>query len=392
MTPTRTAALAAALATALAGVDRNREAFPPGVYPEDTAAGGAYELRRRPGRPDGTNSDWTTSFWPGQLWLAAQVTGDRAYHDEALAHVASYTERLDQEVDLETHDLGFLFSLACVNAARLADSSEGREAALRAADHLMVRYLPVAGIIQAWGRLDDPELRGRTIVDSLMNTPLLYWASETTGDPRYAEAATIHAGHVRDQIVRPDGTTFHTFYWDAETGEPLRGATAQGSGDDTCWARGQAWAIYGFALVHRHTGDASMLDASRRCADRYLEMLPEDLVPAWDLALGTDPTLLRDTSAAAITASGLLELADALERAGDHLDDAARYRAAAAAMLESLAAHYALTPGERPAPLLREAVYDLPRGVGVDEGNLWGDYYYLEALARLTTPDLVSAW
>src|SRR5690606_36637578 len=113
-------------------------------------------------------------------------------------------------------------------------------------------------------------------------------ASEVSRDPRYAAAARRHTAQLRDHMLRPDGTTFHTFYWDAVTGEPLRGETEQGHADDSCWARGQAWGIYGFSLNHRYTGDGSFLVAAQRCADRYLADLPADLVPYWDLAFSDD--------------------------------------------------------------------------------------------------------
>ena len=261
-------------------------------------------------------------------------------------------------------------------------------AALAAADHLMSRFLEPAGIIQAWGDLQDPRERGRTIIDSLMNTPLLFWASQVSGDPRYAAAARRHTAQLRDHILRPDGTTFHTFYWDPVTGEPLRGETEQGHADDSCWARGQAWGIYGFSLNHRYTGDESFLAAAQRCADRYLAHLPADLVPYWDLAFSDGSGQERDSSAAAIAACGLLELA-ALTPAGPRRD---QYRDAAHRMLASLIDGYSTIRHPESNALLLHGVYDKPKGKGVDEGTLWGDYFYLEALTRITRPQWTSPW
>ena len=166
-----------------------------------------------------------------------------------------FVRRVRDEVELDTHDLGFLYTLSCVAAWRLLGDEDARAAALLAADHLMRRFLEPAGIIQAWGDLSDPAQRGRTIIDSLMNMPLLTWAAEQTGDARYSDAVRRHTAQLREHIIRDDDSTFHTFYWDAETGEPLRGATEQGAYDDSCWSRGQAWGIYGFALeLPRHRG------------------------------------------------------------------------------------------------------------------------------------------
>jgi unsaturated chondroitin disaccharide hydrolase len=252
----------------------------------------------------------------------------------------------------------------------------------------MARYLDQIGVFQAWGMLDDPQLRGNTIIDSLMNMPLLYWASAQTGDPRFAAAATRHAMRLREDVVREDDSTFHTFYWDVATGEPLRGSTAQGYADDSCWARGQAWAIYGFALNHRYTVDEAFLEVAQRCADYYLDRLPADHVAYWDLVFGDGSDEERDSSAAAIAVCGLHELARYLPD-GDRRQ---RYERAAEKMLASLIADY--TPRDQPEwnTLLLHGVYDKPKAIGVDEGSLWGDYFYLEALVRMLKPDWEIYW
>ncbi|MEV6304449.1 glycoside hydrolase family 88 protein [Actinoplanes sp. NPDC051861] len=373
MTVTDTEVLGGAAAAALRTIDANLAAFGD-HYPDDTTVHGRYRPR------EGGNVGWTTSFWPGMLWLAHDLTGSDVYRRAAEAHVASFADRVRNRVDLDTHDLGFLYTLSCVVPWQRSGLAEAREAALAAADHLLSRVLEPAGIIQAWGALSDPRQRGRTIIDSLMNTPLLFWASRTSGDPRYADTARRHTAQLRDHILRPDGTTFHTFYWDPSTGEPLRGETEQGSADDSCWARGQAWGIYGFALNHRWTGDESLLTAARRCAAYFLDRLPSDRVPYWDLEFGDGSGEERDSSAAAIAVCGLLELAS---QSGDPA-----YRTAAGSILASLIAGYAAESGS----LLRHGVYDKPKGVGVDEGNLWGDYFYLEALTRVAVPSWTAPW
>jgi unsaturated chondroitin disaccharide hydrolase len=229
--------------------------------------------------------------------------------------------------------------------------------------------------------------------------PLLFWASDQSADPQFRDAAVRHIAQLRDHIIRDDDTTFHTFFWDPATGEPLRGATAQGFADDSCWARGQAWGVYGFALNHRHTGDATLLGASVRCADYFLRHLPSDLVPYWDLVFGDGSDQPRDSSSGAILVCGLLELADELTKAGytdgasalndlgvestnPHPYTVADYRDFADRILTSLIANYATKPGDGSDALALHGVYSLPDNSGVDEGNLWGDYFYLEALRR----------
>lgn len=377
-----------ALAAAIGTVRRNIAAF--GTrYPDDTTRGPRYPLRPAAGAfPEGANRGWTTSFWPGLQWLAWELTGEQELLDAATGHARDFARRVRAAEDLDTHDLGFLYTLASVVPWRLVGDEESREAALLAADHLLGRFLEPAGIIQAWGDLSDPRQRGRTIIDSLMNMPLLSWAHAETGQDRYAEAVHRHTAQLQQHILRPDDSTFHTFYWDAETGRPLRGATEQGAFDDSCWARGQAWGIYGFALNHRTTGEPALLDAARRSADYFLARLPADRVPYWDLVYRDGSEAPRDSSAAAIAASGLIELA----QVEPETERAARYAAEGDAILNALAAAYTPQPATASDALLRHGVYDHPKRVGVDEGTLWGDYFYLEALTRRALPEWKSYW
>lgn len=381
-----------AVDAALDTVRRNLAGFDVS-YPGDTTIAGRYQARPpADGFPAGANRGWTTSFWPGMQWLAWELTGDDAFRSAAERYAADFSRRVRAGEDLDTHDLGFLYSLASVTAARLgsADSvrADAQAAALLAAEHLMKRFLEPAGIIQAWGDLSDPNQRGRTIIDSLMNMPLLTWAYQQTGDERFASAVRRHTTQLRQNIIRDDNSTFHTFYWDPATGEPLRGATEQGAFDDSCWARGQAWGIYGFALNYRATGDNELLNASRRCADYFLAHLPEDGVPYWDLVYTDGSDAPRDSSAASIAATGFLELAQ------NDPDSARsnRARAVAEKLIADLIRGYTPQPADSSDALLLHGVYDLPKNVGVDEGTLWGDYFFLEALTRVAKPEWVSFW
>jgi unsaturated chondroitin disaccharide hydrolase len=381
----------AALSAALDTVRRNIPTFGTD-YPDDTTRDGRYPLRPAAGPyAEGQNRGWTTSFWPGMQWLAWENTGDEIFREAAQAHADDFVRRVEAGEDLDTHDLGFLYSLACVTTSRLGSDDEvrkrSRHAALLAADLLMKRLLEPAGIIQAWGDLSDPEQRGRTIIDSLMNMPLLSWAHRQTGEERFADAVRRHTTQLRRNILRADDTTFHTFYWDPVTGEPLRGGTEQGAADESCWARGQAWGIYGFALNHRATGEPELLAASWRCAEYFLSHLPSDGVPYWDMVYTDGSDAPRDSSSAAIAASGFIELA------GVEPDPskAQRARDAAHALVVALADGYAPAPGTSDA-LLLHSVYDAPKHIGVDEGCLWGDYFYLEALTRLVQPEWVTYW
>ncbi len=361
----------AAAESAISRVESNLARFPPGLYPAPSSVGRRYAAIE--------NRDWTSGFWPGMLWLAFELSGKELFREEALARVPDFRRRLDGRVGVDTHDLGFLYTLSCVSAWKKTGDEGARRAALKAATLLMGRYFEKAGIIQAWGDLGDPEQRGRIIIDCAMNLPLLFWAGEETGDPYYREAASRHLAAANENLLREDASSFHTYFFDVDTGRPLRGATAQGYSDSSCWARGQAWGIYGLALNFRYLRDPGLLETSSRLAAYFLNRLPADFVCYWDLAF-VEGSEERDSSAAAIAACGLLELAGALPAA-----DARRraFENAAAAIALGLARHYAARGGEADG-LLLHAVYDKPKLVGVDECCVWGDYFYLELLARLS--------
>lgn len=346
-------------------------------FPDDTTVQQRYRLRRHGHFAPGSNHGWTSGFWTGMLWLAYELTGAERYAAAASAQAGDFAARLAAGVDLEHHDIGFLYLLSNVAADRALALPGARETALAAADRLMQRFLPGAGIIQAWGRLDDPQQRGRVIIDCVMNLPLLHWASKMSGRPEYREAARRHLLRTSPHVVRDDGSTCHTFYFDPGTGAPLRETTHQGLSDQSCWSRGQAWAIYGLALNHRHLPELGLLDLALKVADYFLAHLPPDQVALWDLSLPLDSAEPRDSSANAIAACGLLDIASQLPPGAqrDH------YAAAGQRLLAALTTHCA-AQGPEAEGLLLHGTYHRLAGLGVDECTLWGDYYYLEALAR----------
>lgn len=322
--------------------------------------------------------DWTEGFWLGMLWLAYEATGDTEYRKAAEGLLPKFRTRLEQKVKTNTHDLGFLYSLSCVAAWKLTGNAEARSSALWAADLLYERYNRTAGIVQAWGALDDPAKQGRMIIDCNLNLPLLFWAAEETGVQWYADAAKDHLHHAMQYLVRPDASTFHTYFMDVHTGKPLRGTTHQGYSDTSCWARGQAWAMDGFALNARHMDDPDLLDIAQKTSIYFLNRLPEDYVCYWDLIFQPEDGQCRDTSAVSCAVCGLLEQLKYMPA-----DDPLRkpWQNAVALMMRSLRENYLTQPGQD--GLLLHGVYNYPRGMGIDTQNLWGDYFYLEALVRL---------
>ncbi|WP_438433226.1 glycoside hydrolase family 88 protein [Gorillibacterium sp. sgz500922] len=327
------------------------------------------------------NTDnWTQGFWTGMLWLSYEYSGDPRFREAALAALDSFRRRLDRREGLEHHDIGFLYSLS-TKAHWLIDRDENsRLRTLEAADVLMERWRELPGFLQAWGPKDDPENGGRIIIDCLMNLPLLHWAAGQTGHELYRQAARRHTELSRRFLVRGDASSYHTFYFDRTTGEAVRGGTHQGSQDGSTWTRGQAWGIYGFALAYRYLGDPEWLDTSKRLARYFADRLPEDQVVYWDFDVPQVPETKRDSSAAAIAASGMLELASLLPE-----EDADREWLAGTAerIVQGLVEHYS-TRGEPDAQgLLNRGSYAVRLGISPDDYVIWGDYFYLEALMRL---------
>jgi unsaturated chondroitin disaccharide hydrolase len=361
------------IATVLGRIERNLDAFGE-RFPAPSSVGGVYASI--------DNVEWTNGFWTGMLWLAYELTGAQKFRSAAERQVESFAHRLRDRINVDHHDLGFLYTLSCVAAHRLTGSDPAKRTALEAARLLLSRFNPQAGIIQAWGDPGDPEQAGRMIIDCNLNLPLLYWAGEMTGEVGFAAAANSHVAQAARHIVRDDASTFHTYYLDPVSGKPLRGSTHQGFADDSCWARGQAWGIYGFPLAYRHNNDAGLIELAKKLANYFLNRLPEDAICCWDLCF-TSGYYERDSSAAAIAACGLLEIAQVLP-----LADAERsaYERAAWTIVSELSRHYLPEVGDLGNGVLRHAVYHMPKRIGVDESCIWGDYFFLEALVRLQRP------
>ena len=324
------------------------------------------------------NIEWTDGFWTGLLWLCYEYTGDDAFKNLALKNVDSFLNRVEKRIELDHHDLGFLYSLSCVAGYKLTGSAEGRRAGLLAADKLMERFQEKGGFIQAWGPL-GAEDNYRLIIDCLLNIPLLHWAFLETGKPVYRNAAMRHYEAACNNVIRDDASAYHTFYFDPETGEPLKGVTRQGYSDDSAWARGQAWGIYGIPLNYRYVKDDSAFNLFKGMTNYFLNRLPEDEVCYWDLIFTDGSNQSRDSSAAAIGVCGIHEM---LKYLPEVESDKNTYRHAMHCILRSLMERYTAPEIKPGNPVLLHGVYSWHSGKGVDEGNIWGDYYYMEALMR----------
>lgn len=340
-------------------------------FPDSSSKNNVYEKV--------TNWQWTGSFYTGMLWFCYEMTDDPSFRKVAEAQVKSFYERLGDESRTATHDLGFLYSLSCVADYKLNGNEQSKKAALTAADLLLARYKPVGKFIQAWGPNSNEPKTYRLIIDCLMNLPLLYWATEITGDKKYYDAAYNHLNTSIENVIRPDASTYHTFFFDPKTGAPVKGVTHQGYSDESCWSRGQAWGIYGLPLSYIYTKDERLIDIYKKLTNYFINRLPQDYIAYWDLIFteGDEP---RDSSAASIAVCGMLEMNKYLP---DDDPDKKIYSGVINQIMRSLIENYTTKNIPESNGLLLHGVYNLPAGMGVDECTLWGDYFYMEALVRM---------
>ena len=223
------------------------------------------------------------------------------------------------------------------------------------------------------------------IIDGLVNLPLLYWASEETGDKKYRIIAEKHIYTAVANVIREDYSTYHTFFFNPETGAPDHGETHQGYRADSAWARGQAWGIYGLAMAYRYTRRESYIDLFKNVTAYFCDHLPEDLCPFWDLEFNDGADQPRDSSSASIAACGMLEMAKYLPK-----EDAAYYRSLASRLMKALYEYYAVKDVTKSNGLVlgstyaNHSPYNTCPTIGVNECNIWGDYYYMEALTRMS--------
>lgn len=333
--------------------------------------------------PSCANTQWTCGFWPGELWLAYEHTASKNCLHAAETQVQSFLHRIENKIEVDHHDMGFLYSPSCVAAFMLTGNEDAKKAALLAARQLAARYQPKGQFLQAWGAMGAPE-NYRYIIDCLLNVPLLYWAARETGEAHFKEIADSHVKTCMKNSFRADFSTYHTFFMNPETGAPDHGATCQGYKDDSSWARGQAWAVYGTALAYKYVPDAAFKTVFEKAAAYFLQRLPSDLVPYWDLIFSDGSGEPRDSSSAAIVACGLLEMAKYVDG-----ETAVTYTNIARQLLKALYDGYAVKDFSASNGLLlhgtysKKSPYNTCTPEGVDECVSWGDYFYMEALTRL---------
>ena len=315
-------------------------------------------------------TNWCEGFLGGMLWLIYRQTGDGWWHERA-EHYSRLIEH--RKNDRTVHDLGFLFWSTYKRWYDLTDDSAVKRVIIEAGRTLALRFMEKGRYLRSFVAPES------LFIDIMMNVGIIFYAAQETGDERLRQIADDHCRTTRRYLVRGDGSTAHEGIFDLETGEFLRQSTHQGWRGDSCWARGLAWALYGFGTAYRFTQDAHYLSTAEACADFYLEHTPEDGVPPYDYDAPDRPVPV-DSSAAAIAASGLWRLAHLTASA----EKRARYEAMARRILATLSTDRYLARG-RPEweGILLHGVYHLRKGLGVDESVMWGDHFFLEALLQV---------
>jgi unsaturated chondroitin disaccharide hydrolase len=322
-------------------------------------------------------TDWVSGFWPGELWYIYEYTKDPKWQSAADKYT-TYLQPLSVSPALD-HDLGFQVFNSYGNGYLLTKNPEYKSVILKTADTLATLFNPKVGTILSWPReLPNMEWpQHNTIMDNMINLELLFWASKNGGNKKLYDMAVSHANITMKNHFRPDFSSYHVVIYDKETGKKIKALTHQGYSDNSMWARGQAWAIYGYTMVYRETKDPKFLDFVHKVTRVYLNRLPKDLIPYWDFDDPSIPRAPRDASAAAIVASALLELSTYTQDAVL----AKEYFDKAQGMLIELSDHYQ-SRGKNTAILLH-STGNKPAKSEIDHSIIYADYYYVEALLRL---------
>jgi unsaturated chondroitin disaccharide hydrolase len=342
----------------------------PTRFPKSTLADGSWSTE--------DSGTWTSGFFPGCLWLMFQRTSGSSWHTWA----ADWTAEMEGEKnDTGSHDVGFKIFCSFGNGYRLTLEPAYRDVVIQGAQSLASRYNPIVGCTRSWDNRHFP-----VIIDNMMNLEILFWAARNGGNPVWYDMALSHALKTRVNHVRADGSTYQLVDYDPSTGAILGKETVQGYATESTWSRGQAWAVYGFTMAYRETGDSRLLETARLVADYFIDHLPADQVPYWDFEAPNIPNEKKDSSAGAIAASGLLELSTLVSDGASR----ARYRDAAAAVLTSLCSTAYLAEGTNSSGILLHGVGNKPSNKEVDVSLIYGDYYFIEALLRwqATTTDV----
>ena len=336
--------------------------FPKTYFPKT----GQYEF---------SNSGWWCSgFYPASLLYLYEHTKDRSLYDEAVRIMDTLKK---EQFNKNTHDLGFMMFCPFGNANRIAPKPDYNEILLNSAKSLSTRFNPIVGSIKSWDSKPEDFL---VIIDNMMNLELLFWATRYSGDSSFYKLAVTHTNTTINNHFRSDNSSYHVLNYNPQTGTIKEKRTAQGAANESAWARGNAWGLYGFTATYRETKDPRYLEQADMIAQFLLSHpnLPADKIPYWDFNAPNIPDALRDASAACIMASALLELSKYVDP-----KKSAQYFKAAETMLRTLSnSTYRAAPGTNGGFIIQHGVGHFPAGTEVDVPLTYADYYYVEAMIR----------
>lgn len=319
---------------------------------------------------------WTSGFYPGILWYTYDATGNERWKEEAIKRTEVFEEYKNIT---EHHDIGFMMFPAYGKGYEIGGKKEYKDILLTSANSMATRFNPKVSTIRSWSNKMHPRWQQHiTIIDNMLNLELLFWAAKHGGDQKLYDIAVTHAETTMKNHFRDDYTSWHVIEYDSLSGEVLNRQTKQGFADDSRWSRGQAWGVYGYTMVYKETKDKKFLDFAQKLTDKYLSLLPEDMVPCWDFDVANNPKEEKDASAAAIVASALLDLSTMVENKADQ----ERYYNAAIKMLKSLGSPAYSGVGKTDSFLLHSTGAK-SLGHEIDVALIYADYYYIEALSRL---------
>ena len=352
-------------------------------YPWMCSKNYRYELR--------PNNDWQHGMYVGCNWLAYELTGNKYFRECAEYQFRSFRERFDKAIGINNHDLGFVYIPSALAMYKITGSEEALKLAMDAADYLYTANYSQKGkfIIRSNTRCTPEDPSGcRTMMDSLMNAPLMFWAWKHTGDEKYYHAALDHNRTTEQLLIRADGSSYHHYQFDPVTWGPVRGLTFQGHADESTWSRGHSWGVYGFAIAHSYAKEQFLRDVHKGITLFMLNHLPEDMIPCWDYDFTTKENY-RDASAACISACGMLDMSSQLD-ADD--PDKVLFESAAYQLVDAVIDKCTCDIGTPFDGFIHHVSHALPQGYGFDECAVYGDYFYLEALTRYLKPDWNRYW
>jgi unsaturated chondroitin disaccharide hydrolase len=324
-----------------------------------------------------SGSDWWCSgFYPGTLWYLYEYSKDENLKTEAMRSTALLEK---EKNNTETHDLGFMLYCSYGNGYRLTGNEAYKNIMVTGAKSLSTRFNPLIGCIQSW---NSKRWQFPVIVDNMMNLEFLCEMTKLSGDSSFYKIAVTHANTTIKNHYRNDFSSYHVVDYDTLTGKKIKGYTAQGAADESAWARGQSWGLYGYAMMYRETGKKEYLKFADNIASFLLRHpnLPVDKIPYWDYIAPGIPNAYRDASAAAVMASALIELAQYSDKKKKN-----EYMGVAVTILKNLSVAYRAKEATNGGFILKHSVGSLPAKSEVDVPLTYADYYFIEALLRLKT-------